>query len=84
MAHNVNDMKFIELAKKMEPQEILASAAENGNACGPGAAAATIACAKTLGVEEGMLLGHTNSNEVLLKLRGQASTDSVGYAAIIF
>ena len=83
-AHDVNDFKFIELALKMESQELLANAAENGNACGPGAAAATIAAAKTLGVQKGLLLGHTNSNEVLLKLQGQTSTDSVGYAAIIF
>jgi AmmeMemoRadiSam system protein B len=83
-AHSVNDVKFIELAKKMDPQEILANAAENGNACGPGAAAATVACAKALDVEKGILLGHTNSNEVLQKLREQTSTDSVGYAAIIF
>jgi AmmeMemoRadiSam system protein B len=83
-AHDVNDMKFIELALKMEPRELLASAAENGNACGPGAAAAAIEAAKTLGAEKGLLLGHTNSNEVLLKLHRQKSTDSVGYAAIIF
>jgi AmmeMemoRadiSam system protein B len=83
-AHNVNDMKFIELAIKMEPQELMASAAENGNACGPGAAAAAIAAAKELGSTKGILLGHTNSNEVLLKIREQTSSDSVGYAAIIF
>lgn len=83
-AHSVNDMKFIEPAQKMDSQEILMSAAENGNACGPGAAAATVACAKALGSEKGVLLGHTNSNEVLQKMRGQTSTDSVGYAAIIF
>ena len=83
-AHDVNDMKFIELVLKMEPREVLASAAENGNACGPGAAAAVIEAAKTLGIEKGHLLGHTNSNEALLKLQGQTSADSVGYAAIIF
>jgi AmmeMemoRadiSam system protein B len=83
-AHNVNDMSFINLAVKMEPQEILSGAAENVNACGPGAAAAAVAAAKTLGAEKGLLLGHTNSNEALLKIRGQTSTDSVGYAAIIF
>jgi MEMO1 family protein len=83
-AHNVNDMKFIDLAVSMDPQELMASAAENGNACGPGAAAATIAAAKELGCAKGTLLGHTNSNDVLLESRGQTSSDSVGYAAIIF
>ncbi len=83
-AHNVNDMKFIDLAISMDPLGLMASAAENGNACGPGAAAATIAAAKVLGSTTGKLLGHTNSNEVLLANRGQTSSDSVGYAAIIF
>lgn len=83
-AHNVNDKKFIDLAVNMEPQELLASAAENGNACGPGAAAATIAAAKVLGAAKGTLLEHTNSNKVILENRGQAGSDSVGYAAIIF
>ncbi|MBN1974715.1 MAG: AmmeMemoRadiSam system protein B [Sedimentisphaerales bacterium] len=83
-AHKVNDMKFIELALNMEPLELLSNAAENGNACGPGAAAAAVAVAKKLSVPKGILLGHTNSNEVLIKNRGQASSDSVGYAAIIF
>jgi AmmeMemoRadiSam system protein B len=83
-AHNVNDMKFIELALGMESEELLANTAENGNACGPGAAVAAIAAAEALGVKTGILLGHTNSNEILIKNRGQASTDSVGYASIIF
>lgn len=83
-AHNVNDMRFIELAMQMEPLKLMADAAENGNACGPGAAAATISAAKIMGAQKGILLGHTNSNDVLIKERGQASNDSVGYAAIIF
>ncbi|MBN2591263.1 MAG: AmmeMemoRadiSam system protein B [Sedimentisphaerales bacterium] len=83
-AHKVNDMKFIELALKMEPEELLNNSAENGNACGPGAVAAAIAAAKKLGSQKGLLLGHTNSNEVLLNIGGQAGNDSVGYASIIY
>jgi AmmeMemoRadiSam system protein B len=83
-AAKVNDQKFIDLALKMDPKGMLASAAENGNACGPGAAAATIAAAKRLGKTKGQLLAYTNSNEVLLRKMGDSSTDSVGYAAIVY
>lgn len=80
----VNDKEFIDLSLKLEPEGMLTSAAENYNACGAGAAAAAVAVAKRLGRTEGLLLAHTNSNEVMLKKMGTSSTDSVGYAAIIF
>ena len=83
-AHGVNDKKFIDLAVKLDPEAMLASAAENSNACGPGAAAAAVAAAKKLGSERGLLLAQTNSNEVMLEKTGTSSTDSVGYAAIVF
>jgi len=87
-ASKVNDRKFIDLALKLEPQGLLTSAAENCNACGAGAAAATVAAAKKLGRTEGILLAHTNSNEVMLhkisRCISGSSTDSVGYAAIVF
>ncbi len=83
-ASRVNDRQFIDLALKLEPEGLLTSAAENSNACGPGAAAATVAAAKKLGRTEGLLLAHTNSNEVMLRTMGSSSADSVGYAAIIF
>ncbi|MFZ2148477.1 MAG: AmmeMemoRadiSam system protein B [Sedimentisphaerales bacterium] len=83
-ADSVNDQKFIDLALELEPERLLASAAENCNACGPGAAAAAIAAAKRLGKTEGLLLAHTNSNEVMLREMGTTSADSVGYAAIVF
>jgi AmmeMemoRadiSam system protein B len=80
----VNDQKFIDSALKMEPEAIIRSAAENYNACGPGAAAAIVAAAKKLGKTKGVLLAHTNSNEVMLYKMGKSSDDSVGYAAIVF
>jgi len=83
-ASEVNDRKFIDLALKMEPQALLTSAAENCNACGPGAAAAAVAAAKKLGKTTGLLLAQTSSNEVMLRKMGTTSTDSVGYAAIVF
>lgn len=83
-AKEVNDRKFIDLALKMDSQGLLASAAENCNACGSGAAAATIAAAKQLGKTEGALLAHTTSNDVMLEKMNAPSQDSVGYAAIVF
>ena len=83
-ADSVNDKKFIDLALKLEPERLLADAAENCNACGAGAAAAAIAAAKQIGKTEGLLLVHANSNEVMLRKMGTTSADSVGYAAIVF
>ena len=83
-AKNVNDKKFIDLALKLEPAELLASAVKDGNACGPGAAAATVAAAKKLGCKQGLLLGHNTSNEIMLRKMGTTSADAVGYAGIIF
>jgi AmmeMemoRadiSam system protein B len=83
-ASEINDQKFIDLALAMEPEGILVDAAENGNACGAGAAAATVAAAKELGKKKGVLLAHTNSNDVILQKTGKSSADSVGYAAIVF
>jgi len=83
-AGKVNDQKFIDLALKLDAEGLLKSAAENCNACGAGAAAATVAAAKALGKTKGLLLAQTNSNEVMLQKMGSASRDSVGYAAIVF
>lgn len=83
-AHKVNDREFVELALQLKPAKMLASAARNGNACGPGAAAAAVSAAKALGCERGQLLAQTSSSEVMREKMGAASTDSVGYAAIIF
>jgi MEMO1 family protein len=83
-ARDVNDKKFIDLAVALEPERLLAGAAENGNACGPGAAAATMAAAKKLGSHRGVLLAQTTSNDVMLERLGTAGADSVGYAAIVF
>lgn len=83
-ASSVNDKMFIDLAVKLEAEDLLAGAAEHCNSCGPGAAAAAIAAAKELGKTKGLLLGYTNSNEVMFKEMGTTSADSVGYAAIVF
>jgi AmmeMemoRadiSam system protein B len=83
-AKEVNDEKFIEAALKLDAASLLTIAAENSNACGPGASAATVAAAKVLGASRGLLLAHTTSNEIMLEKMGTSSADAVGYAAIIF
>ena len=83
-AEKVNDKMFIDAALKMEPQVLLTDSAEYQHSCGPGAAAATIAAAKELGKTEGLLLAYTNSNLVMKEKMQSISSDSVGYAAIIF
>jgi AmmeMemoRadiSam system protein B len=83
-ATTVNDQRFIDLALRLEPVELLAGALDNDNACGPGAAATIVAAALKTGAEKGFLLAHTNSNEILLKETGTISRESVGYVAIVF
>ncbi|UCC22522.1 MAG: AmmeMemoRadiSam system protein B [Planctomycetota bacterium] len=83
-AHEVNDGQFIDLAVKLEAKKLLANAAENLNACGAGATAAAVAAARKLGRTEGVVLAQTNSNEVMQQKMGGSSSDSVGYAAIVF
>ncbi len=83
-ASEVNDRKFTDLALKLQPDDLLTSAAENCNACGAGAAAAAVAAAKKLGKTKGLLLAHTSSSEVMQRQMHSPSTDSVGYAAIVF
>ncbi|MBN1391960.1 MAG: AmmeMemoRadiSam system protein B [Sedimentisphaerales bacterium] len=83
-ASEVNDKEFIDLALKLDARGLLASAAENLNACGSGAVAAVVAAAKKLGKTKGFLLAHTNSNKVMLEKMGCSSAEAVGYAAIVF
>jgi len=83
-AAKVNDKRFIELALVLKPEGMLTDAAENSNACGAGAGAATVAAAARLGKTKGVLLAQTNSNEVMKKKMGTTSSESVGYAAIVF
>ena len=83
-AKDVNDRAFIDLAIEMRAERVLNESMQNQNACGPGAAAATIAAAKALGKTKGVLLAHTHSNEVMERKFGQTSSESVGYAAIVY
>lgn len=83
-AREVNDMEFIDLAIRMEADDLLRSAVEKGNACGPAAVATVIAAAKAMGRVHGVLLGHTTSNNIMKEKFNETSEESVGYAAIVF
>lgn len=83
-AKDVNDKAFLDSALELDAASLLATAAENGNACGPGATAATVTVAKMLGCQHGLLLAHTTSNEIMYERMGMTGTDAVGYAAMIF
>jgi AmmeMemoRadiSam system protein B len=83
-ASEVNDMRFIDLAVRMEADKIVSEAMQKGNACGPAAAAALIAAVSAMGRTRGVLLAHTTSNEVLWERFHQSSDEAVGYAAIVY
>jgi MEMO1 family protein len=75
---DVNDAKLIERVLAFDPEGVLTEAAENRNACVPGAVAAVLAGAKELGLEQARLLEYKTSYDV------QAGDTFVGYAAIAF
>lgn len=83
-AKEVNDAGFLKTVLNMDSSLVISTATQNASACGPGAAAATIEAAKSLGKTDGLLLGHTHSSEVMQNRFGQSSDESVGYAAVIF
>lgn len=76
-----NDQRVIDLMENMRAEEVLQETRVNRNACGGGAIAATVAAARVMGAEKGVLLEHTTSHEI--EPRGPA-TDFVGYAALVF
>jgi AmmeMemoRadiSam system protein B len=83
-AKEVNDMQFIELALRMEAEDLVETAMESGSACGPAAVGTVVAAAKAMGRNHGVLLGHTTSSEIMMEKFNQTSEESVGYAAIVF
>ena len=83
-AKTENDRRFIDLVCAMRAKELVPEAEDRKNACGSGAAAATVAAANALGAREGVLLRHTTSSEVLAGRVPGEHTDSVGYAAVVF
>ncbi|MCK4887914.1 MAG: AmmeMemoRadiSam system protein B [Planctomycetes bacterium] len=80
----VNDKEFINCALRLDGKELLATAEKNLNACGAGAAAATVEAVKKQNRNQGQLLAQTTSNEIMQKKMNTTSEDSVGYASIVF
>ncbi len=76
-----NDQRFIDLVRNMDTASILAEASAHRNACGAGAVAAAVTCARDLGSTSGKLLHYTTSHEV--DPIGEPAV-MVGYAAIAF
>ncbi len=83
-AKSVNDKYFIQMALDMKCDMLVGSAQTYNNACGAGAAAAAVAYARAAGISRGQLLAHTTSDEVMRRVYRQSSSDSVGYAALIY
>ncbi len=83
-AKDVNDRSMIELICGLESEKIVAEAQLHRNACGAGAIAATVAAAVQMGAKHAKLLSHTCSAQVSENLWGQQSSESVGYAGIVF
>lgn len=76
-----NDRRIIGRAIALDARGALAEAAANRNACGAGALAATIAAARAMGADEGVLVDYTTSHDVRPE---SAFTMAVGYAGFLF
>jgi len=76
-----NDERLLDLAIQMRATDVVKEAERHSNACGAGAIATAIVFASQLGAQQGILLQHITSHEVLPMGR---PTDLVGYAAVVF
>jgi AmmeMemoRadiSam system protein B len=76
-----NDRRILGLMERMSDSEILDEVLQHRNACGAGAIAATIAAARVLGAERGVLLEHTSSYYASPKEEFRLA---VGYAGVVF
>ncbi|MDP6545684.1 MAG: AmmeMemoRadiSam system protein B [Phycisphaerae bacterium] len=80
-----NDRKILDLIEAMRAEDIVPHALDHGNACGPGAIAATIAACRQLGAAAGHTLKYTNSQEVMRQLMPNHTDETtVGYASVVF
>lgn len=81
-AKEENDRSFLDRLLALDAEGALSDAIEKRNACGAGAAAATVAAAKAMGATSAALLRHTTSHEA--KPDAAMPTDFVGYASVVF
>jgi len=77
-----NDRRFLDRLTAMQERELVPEALDRMNACGAGAAAATLGFARELGARRGFLVEHTDSHEA----GGGAFFDGtyVGYGSVVF
>ena len=75
---DTNDRRVIDAMIAMNPQGVIDEGLSNHNVCCPGAAAAAIAAAKSLGARESELLGYSSSFET------SPGDTFVGYAGIVY
>jgi MEMO1 family protein len=73
-----NDRKFLDFCVAEEPHRALDHAAENRSACSPGAAAAAMVFAESLGVTGGTPLEHTSSYDL------RPADSFVGYGTVAY
>ena len=83
-AKEVNDKSIIDLICRLEAEKIVSQAQAQRSACGAGAVAAVVAAAKETAATKAVVLSHVCSAEVAEQLWGQQSSESVGYAGIVF
>ena len=83
-AKDVNDRSIIDLICRLESEKIVAEAELHSNACGAGAVAAAVGAAVQMGAKRAKLLSHICSAQVSERLWGRQSSESVGYAGIVF
>ena len=80
-----NDRRLLDVIEALDAEGVVPETRQRGNACGPGAVAATIAACRTLGATRGVCLEYTNSYEVMLALHPHDPGDvTVGYASVVF
>ena len=83
-AKEVNDKGIIDLICRLEDQKVVAQGQGDRSACGAGAVAATVGAARETAATKAVVLSHVCSAEVSERLWGQQSSESVGYAGIVF
>lgn len=81
-AKEENDRSFLDRLLAFDAEGALKDALEKRNACGAGAAAATVSAAAAMGATSAELLDHTTSHEA--KPDASMPTDFVGYASVVF
>jgi hypothetical protein len=82
-AFDINDQRLLDLIQQMKGDAIVPEVHHHHNACGPGALAAVLAAAQSLGASRAYLLEHTDSTAQLAPLGRTDPDNSVGYAGIV-